>query len=60
MMLITVAIAVPFTYPEGSLGLERGLRIASGLISLVFGLFITYQIGFADGLFIGVPHWIPR
>jgi len=55
MMLITVAIALPFAYTKPSLKLERGLRIASGMISLAFGLFIVYQIGIVDGLFVGHP-----
>ena len=31
--------------------LPRRLRLASGLISLIVGLAITYQIGVVDGLF---------
>jgi high-affinity nickel-transport protein len=51
MILVTVAIAIPFAYTKGSSGWHRGLGFASGLISLGFGLFIVYQIGVADGLF---------
>src|SRR6267154_553110 len=61
MMLITAAIAVPFTFSEDRFArLNRGLGLASGLISLAFGLFIVYQIGFVNGLFTHNPNWVPR
>ncbi len=61
MMLITVAIAAPFAYTSARPGrLSRYLRLASGLLSLGFGLFLVYQIGFVNGLFTGRPRWIPR
>ena len=36
------------------------LGLASGLVSLAFGILLVYQIGIAGGLFTGHPHWIPR
>jgi high-affinity nickel-transport protein len=33
---------------------------ASGVLSLGFGLFISYQIGFVDGLFTSHPNWSPH
>ena len=61
MMLITAAIAVPFTFSETRFArLNRGMGMVSGLVSLVFGLFIVYQMGFANGLFTRNPTWIPR
>jgi ABC-type nickel/cobalt efflux system permease component RcnA len=61
MMLITAAIGVPFVYAgKKSVRLDWGIRVASGLISLGFGLFIAYQIGFVNGLFGGHPSWTPR
>jgi ABC-type nickel/cobalt efflux system permease component RcnA len=61
MMLITAAISMPFTYTSTRLaGVNRWLSVASGLISLGFGLFIAYRIGFVDGLFTGNPQWTPR
>jgi sulfite exporter TauE/SafE len=61
MMLITAAIAVPFTYASNRFrNLNRGLRVATGLISLAFGLFITYQIGIVNGLFTSHPQWTPH
>jgi len=61
MMLITAAIAVPFTLSENRFArLHRGLGLASGLVSLVFGLFIVYQMGFVNGLFAHSPKWVPH
>jgi hypothetical protein len=61
MMLITVAISIPFAYTARRLArFNRSLGFASGLSSLVFGIFLIYKIAFVDGLFTGYPHWIPR
>jgi len=61
MMLITAAIALPFAYTVQRFGqLNRGLVMASGFLSLAFGLFLCYQIGFVDGLFTGHANWVPR
>jgi high-affinity nickel permease len=61
MMLITAAIAVPFKF-SGSrfVRLNRGLGLASGFVSLAFGLFLVYQMGFVNGLFTRSPVWVPR
>jgi len=61
MMLITAAIAVPFTLSENRFArLNRGLGLVSGLVSLAFGLFIVYRMGAVGGLFTHHPTWIPR
>jgi len=61
MMLITAAIAVPFTFSERRFArLNRGLALVSGLVSLAFGLFIVYQMGFVNGLFTHRPIWVPH
>jgi ABC-type nickel/cobalt efflux system permease component RcnA len=61
MTLMTAAIALPFTRADRRFaGLGSGLRIASGVISLGFGLFVAYRTGFADGLFAGTPKWTPQ
>src|SRR5262249_30171612 len=61
MMLITSAIAVPFTLSEKRFShMNRVLSTASGVISLVFGLFIVYQMGVVHGLFTSHPWWTPR
>ena len=61
MMLITAAIAVPFTLSETRFArMNRVLATASGIISLVFGLLIVYEMGFVNGLFTRHPTWTPR
>jgi high-affinity nickel-transport protein len=61
MMLITAAIALPFAYSLHHFErLNRGLAVASGFVSVAFGLFLCYQTGFVSGLFTGNPNWIPR
>lgn len=61
MMLITAAIAVPFTLSEKRfLRMNRVLATASGVISLVLGSVIVYRMGFLHGLFTGHPNWTPQ
>jgi high-affinity nickel-transport protein len=61
MMVITSVIAVPFIYTARRLsGWNRGMIVASGLLSVSFGVFLSYQIGIVGGLFSAHPHWIPR
>ncbi len=51
MMVITAGIALPFTCTATrSVKFHRYLGIASGCLSVGFGLFLVYQIGFVDGL----------
>jgi high-affinity nickel-transport protein len=52
MMLITALIGVPFAATGRRFAhTHRGLRLASGAISLVFGAFFAYQAAVAGGLF---------
>jgi hypothetical protein len=61
MMLITAAIALPFSLASYKIvWFHRGLLTGSGLLSLAFGLFVSYHIGFVDGLFSNHPNWTPR
>jgi high-affinity nickel-transport protein len=61
MMLITMIIGAPFAYTgKGFAPLNRGLGFASGLVSIAFGLFISFQTSFIAGLFTAHPHWTPR
>jgi high-affinity nickel-transport protein len=60
MMLITAAIALPFSFAGYKFAwLNKGLIVGSGLLSLAFGLFVCYQIGFVEGLFTNHPDWTP-
>lgn len=61
MMLITAALALPFSLTgERFTWLNKGLVVASGAISLIFGLFVCYQMGYVNGLFTGHPTWTPQ
>jgi high-affinity nickel-transport protein len=61
MMLITAALALPLTLAESRFQwVNRNLAWASGSLSLGFGLFLAYRIGFVDGLFTSHPNWVPR
>jgi high-affinity nickel permease len=61
MMLITAALAVPFKFSESRfVRLNRSLGLVSGFVSLAFGLFIVYQMGYMNGLFTHNPTWVPR
>jgi high-affinity nickel-transport protein len=61
MMLVTAAIAVPFTVTARRFAwLNRHLATVSGMLSVAFGLWLAYQIGVVDGLFSASPHWSPE
>lgn len=61
MVLITLAIASTFSFGQKRFArIGQHFGVAAGLISLVFGIFVTYQIGFSDGLFTSHPIWIPH
>jgi high-affinity nickel-transport protein len=61
MMLITAAIALPYSLASYKIvWLHRSLVTGSGLFSLAFGLFVSYHIGFVDGLFSNHPRWTPH
>jgi high-affinity nickel permease len=60
MMLITAVISLPFSFAGYKFAwLNKGLIFGSGVLSLAFGVFICYHIGFVDGLFTSHPTWIP-
>jgi high-affinity nickel-transport protein len=57
MTLITAALAVPFRYTAARFaGVNRSLRLATGALSLAFGLLLAYRIGFVEGLFSSGPR----
>jgi high-affinity nickel-transport protein len=61
MMLITAVIAIPFAYSmQYFVSLNRGLAAATGFVSVAFGMFLCYQIGFVNGLFTSHPSWVMR
>jgi hypothetical protein len=61
MALMTLAVAAPSVFAATRVaGMRRWIRIASGALSLCFGLYLAHRIGFSDGLFTGAPRWTPR
>ena len=61
MILITALIAVSLVWSQRKFSSwNERMTVVSGLISLGFGFFLTYQIGFVDGFFTSHPQWTPR
>jgi high-affinity nickel permease len=61
MMVITMSIASAFTMVgRGRQKFSHRLALASGLLSLGFGLFVAYQICFVNGLFGPHVRWTPQ
>lgn len=61
MMLITMSIASALRYVGNRFArLQNGLRMASGLVSLAFGLFLAYEICIVQGFFGPHPQWTPH
>jgi len=58
MMLMTTVMAIPIALTGK--GFSRYLTTASGLVSVCFGLFLVYHLGFVDGLFTSHVHWTPE
>ncbi|HUM17957.1 MAG TPA: high-affinity nickel-transport family protein [Candidatus Nitrosotalea sp.] len=61
MTVITGLLSLPFTMraPRMQRG-RRTLALATGVLSLAFGLYLVFQIGFADGLFRSLVAVGPR
>lgn len=60
MMLITMSIASTFRLFRGSQLFFRRLGLASGMLSLGFGLMLAYQILVRSGFLTAAPLWTPR
>ena len=58
MMLMTTVMAIPMAL-TGQRS-TKFLTTASGLVSVCFGLFLVYHLGFVDGLFTSHVHWTPE
>ena len=58
MLLVTASLAAPSLLAVRRFaGMNHTLRIASGVASIAFGLFLAHHLGFVDGLFTGDPTW---
>ncbi len=61
MVLVTAAIAIPASLAVSRLSsARRWLTLASGMISLVFGIVLARELTGAGGVFSDVPSWTPR
>jgi hypothetical protein len=61
MTLVTLTLAVPALLASAHVpSFQRSLRLASGAVSVVFGLYLAQKIGFGDGLFTSAATWSPR
>jgi nickel/cobalt exporter len=61
MMCMTAVMAVPLACAGDRFGgFSRFFTVASGVVSVCFGFFLVYQLGFLGGLFTSHPQWTPR
>jgi high-affinity nickel permease len=61
MMCMTAAMAVPLAFAGKRFSsMSRVFSVASGVVSVCFGFFLVYQLGFVGGLFTSHPQWTPR
>jgi len=58
MALVTTGFALPVaTAAQRWGGATRRVHGATGVLSVAFGLWMAYQIGWGDGLFLANPKW---
>ena len=61
MAVMTTAMAYPIVYTGRKMfRWNQAMAVGSGVLSVAFGMFISFQIGIGGGLFTATPHWIPR
>jgi high-affinity nickel-transport protein len=61
MAAMTTAMAFPIVYTGRKMfRWNQAITVGSGLLSVAFGLFISFQIGIGGGLFTANPHWTPH
>ncbi|MBI3567698.1 MAG: high-affinity nickel-transport family protein [Gemmatimonadetes bacterium] len=61
MMLVTGMLAAPAVFAgHRMLGWQRGIRLAAGTLSVVFGLILAREIIVGGGLFAATPTWSPK
>jgi hypothetical protein len=61
MMLVTTGFAIPLSSAtRRQPSFERVARVATGVASVAFGIWLVWQIGFVDGLFTSAPRWTPH
>jgi high-affinity nickel-transport protein len=61
MMCMTAIMAMPLAYAGSRFtSVSRVFSVASGVVSVCFGFFLVYQLGFLGGLFTSHPQWTPQ
>lgn len=61
MMIITMGIGASITLArKKGADLNHHLVPLSGILSLIFGLYVVYQTGIVSGLFSGLINWTPK
>jgi hypothetical protein len=61
MAVLTAAMSLPLAAAARRFSsIERRLAHLTGALSVAFGIFLVYQIGFVDGLFAAEPSWAPH
>jgi high-affinity nickel-transport protein len=61
MAAMTTAMAFPIVYTGRKMfRWNQAMTVGSGVLSVAFGMFISFQIGIGGGLFTGNPHWTPK
>lgn len=61
MVLVTTVFALPVaTAARRWDGVGGLIRVSTGALSLAFGLWLVYHIGWSDGLFLATARWTPH
>jgi high-affinity nickel-transport protein len=61
MVVVTTLIAVPAALAVTHVAAaRRWLTVASGVVSMVFGVLLAYALSGPEGLFSDAPAWTPR
>jgi high-affinity nickel permease len=61
MAAMTTAMAFPIVYTGRKMfRWNQAISMGSGVLSVAFGMFISFQIGIGGGLFTRAPHWVPK
>jgi high-affinity nickel-transport protein len=61
MMLMTSALVLPILATQHHFSdINHWIARGTGVVSVLFGLFMAYQVGIHDGLFSGHPVWSPH
>lgn len=61
MAAITTGFALPVAAAASQWrGGDRFMRLATGAMSMAMGVWLVYEIGWQDGLFLAIPNWTPH